>query len=71
MASRLETNAPPGGIYISQMTRDLISDQVPCEPQVIETLKGVGEVKIWSVLEIKPKRLPYRDLWIELKHKLW
>ena len=54
VASRLETNAPPGGIYISQMTRDLISDQVLCEPQGIKTLKGVGEVKIWSVLEIKP-----------------
>jgi adenylate cyclase len=51
LAQRLETNAPVGGILISQHTYDLVKDQVPARSLGRIQVKGMDEaVSVYEVL---------------------
>ena len=49
MASRLESNAPAGEIFISESTYQLIKDKFNCHCEGEKDLKGIGRVKIWNL----------------------
>ncbi|MDH3648238.1 MAG: adenylate/guanylate cyclase domain-containing protein [Saprospiraceae bacterium] len=51
LASRLETEAPPGEIYISESTFDLLGDRFDCEYVGLKNLKGLGEERVWRVIK--------------------
>ena len=50
LASRLESDAPPGAIFISDATHQLISDRYVCKSEGIRYLKGIGETASWRVI---------------------
>jgi len=50
LASRLEGEAPPGAIFISEVTREILKDEFECRPVGSKELKGLGVVRIFEVL---------------------
>ncbi len=49
LASRLESDATPGAIFISDATYQLISGRFDCFSAGIRYLKGIGETVVWRV----------------------
>ena len=49
MASRLESNAPAGEIFISDITYELIKHKFDSQYEGEKELKGIGKVKIWNL----------------------
>ncbi len=55
LASRIESSAEPGSIYISEETYLLIKDKVPCIPTKTVTPKGFSkEIQLYRVLAEDP-----------------
>ncbi len=50
LASRLEGEAPPGSIFISEATREIVKDEFECRLVGFKELKGLGVVRIFEVL---------------------
>ncbi|MBK7897351.1 MAG: AAA family ATPase [Anaerolineaceae bacterium] len=56
VASRLEKNAPPGGILIAHDTYMLVHDRFNVEPLGLVTIRGRSEpIQVYLVLGIKPR----------------
>ena len=67
LASRLETEAPPGGIYISENTCALIQNEFHCESIGWRELKGFGKVMVWRLDKPKDKNEILASLKPQLK----
>ena len=54
LAQRLESNAPVGGILVSQRTRDLVSPEIECRPHPSIEAKGFGMIDVYQVPYLEP-----------------
>ena len=52
VASRLESEAPPGGIMVSVAVKDKIEQWIHCEPAGLKDLKGIGAMETYLVTDI-------------------
>ena len=50
IASRMEAASEPGRINISEATRSLLGEAVPCEARGELPVKGAGSMKMYYVL---------------------
>lgn len=52
-ASRMESHGQSGVIQITRTTYELAKDEFICEPRGKVTVKGKGEMEVWSVIGVK------------------
>jgi len=50
-ASRMESHGTAGTVQITEATYELIKDDFICEPRGVVSVKGKGDMNIWSVTE--------------------
>jgi adenylate cyclase len=52
-ASRMESHGAGGTVQITDATYTLIKDDFVCEPRGIMTIKGKGDMAVWTVIQAK------------------
>ena len=48
-ASRMESHGVPGGVQLTDATRDLVRDDFVCEPRGAIDVRGKGQLPVWLV----------------------
>jgi class 3 adenylate cyclase len=73
IAARLQTEAVPGGICLSQTVYDVVHNRLPFYVNDLgaRTLKNIGRVKAYQISPMDGDRIRFRMAWHRWRYWLW